>query len=88
MEHFVKVVLPLQNTEVVPEVHPMNLPGLPTLPALGTVAHDITTLEDQNNNAGLQLQINAMVERERLEDDGIGDELMEMQEILWPIKRL
>jgi hypothetical protein len=31
---------------------------------------------------------NAMVEQERLEDDGIGDELMEMQEILWPIKRL
>ena len=31
---------------------------------------------------------NAMVERERLEDDGIGDELMEMQEILWPIKIL
>jgi len=29
-----------------------------------------------------------MVERERLEDDGINDELMEMQEILWPIKRL
>jgi hypothetical protein len=30
-----------------------------------------------------------MVEQERLEDDGIGDELMEMQEILWPIiKRL
>ncbi len=29
-----------------------------------------------------------MVERERLEDDGIGDELMEMQEILWPIQRL
>ena len=56
--------------------------------ALGTVAHDITTLEDQNNNAGLQLQINAMVEQERLEYDGIGDELMEMQEILWPIKRL
>ena len=82
MEHFVKVVLPLQNTEVVPEAPPMNLPGLPTLPALGTVAHDITTLEDQNNNAGLQLRINAMVERERFEYDGIGDELMEMQEIL------
>ena len=31
---------------------------------------------------------NAMVEQERLEDDGIGDELIEMQEILWPIKRL
>ena len=31
---------------------------------------------------------NAMVEGETLEDGGIGDELMEMQEILWPIKRL
>jgi hypothetical protein len=31
---------------------------------------------------------NAMVEQERLEDDGIGDEPMEMQEILRPIKRL
>jgi hypothetical protein len=31
---------------------------------------------------------NAMVEQERLEDDVIGDELMEMQEILWPIKKL
>ncbi len=88
MEHFVKVVLPLQNTEVVLEAPPMNLPGLPTLPALGTVAHDITTLEEENNNVGLQLRINAMVERERLEDDGIGDELMEMLETLWPIKRL
>jgi len=29
-----------------------------------------------------------MVKQERLEDKGIGDELMEMQEILWPIKRL
>ncbi len=60
----------LQNIEAVPEAPPMNLPGLPTFPALGTVAHDITTLEDQNNNAGLQLGINAMVERERLEYDG------------------
>ena len=29
---------------------------------------------------------NAMVEGETLEDGGIGDELLEMQEILWPIK--
>jgi hypothetical protein len=31
---------------------------------------------------------NAIVEQERLEDDGIGDKLMEMLEILLPIKRL
>jgi hypothetical protein len=80
MDQFVKVVvLPLQDTEIVPDAPPMNLPGLPTLPTLGTVAHNITTLEEQNNNAGLQLRIKAMLEQERMEDDGIGNELMEMQ---------
>ena len=29
-----------------------------------------------------------MVERERLEDSGIGDELMEMQQVLWPVEWL
>ena len=28
-----------------------------------------------------------MVERERLEDSGIGNELMEMQQVLWPVER-
>jgi hypothetical protein len=63
MEHFVTVVLPLENTEVVPDAPPMNLPGLPSLPALGMVAHDVTVLEEKNNNAGLQLRINAIVGR-------------------------
>ncbi len=88
MEHFVKVVLPLANTEVVPDVPPMNLPGLPSLPTLGTVAHDVIALEETNDNAGLQLRIDAMVERERLEDSGIGDEHMEMQQVLCPVERL
>jgi hypothetical protein len=92
MEHFVKVVLPLDNTEIVvvlvPNAPPMNLPGLPSLPTLGTVAHDVNDLAEKNDDAGLQLRINAMVERERLEDNGIGDELMEIQVMLWPIERL
>jgi hypothetical protein len=88
MEHFVMVVLPLEDTEVVPDAPPMNLPGLPSLPALGMVAHDVFALEEDNDNAGLQLRINAMVEQERLEDSGFSDELMEMQEVLWPIERL
>ncbi len=36
MEHFVKVVLPLQNTEVVPEAPLMNLPGLAKYPHIWT----------------------------------------------------
>jgi hypothetical protein len=88
MEHFVKVVLPLEKTEVVPDAPPINLPGLPTLSTLGTVAHDVIALEEKSDTAGLQLRVDVMVENERLEDSGIGDELMEMQEMLWPIERL
>ncbi len=80
------VLLPLENTEVVPDAPPMNLPRLPSLPVLCTVAHDVFALEEDNDNAGLQLRINTMVEQERLEDSGFGDELMEMQEVLSPIK--
>jgi hypothetical protein len=48
IEHFVKVVLPFENTEVVPDAPPMNLPGLPSLPVLGAVAHNVTALEEKN----------------------------------------
>jgi len=47
---------------VVPTAPPMNLPGLPSLPMLGTVAHDINALAEKNDDAGLQLRINATVE--------------------------
>ncbi len=29
-----------------------------------------------------------MVEQDRLEDSGIGDELMDMQQVLWPVEWL
>ena len=48
----------------------------------------ITALEETNDSAGLQPRIDAMVEWERLEDSGIGNELMEMQQVLWPVERL
>jgi hypothetical protein len=46
----------------------------------GCVAMEVETY------AGLQLRVNTMVEPERLEDNGISDELMKMQEMLWPIE--
>ena len=67
---------------MVPDASQMNIPGRPSLPALGTVAHNTTALEETNDNVGLQLRMDAMVEREKLEDSGIGDELMGMQQVL------
>jgi hypothetical protein len=49
----VKVVLPLENTEVVPHAPPMNLLGLPLLSTLGTVAHYVIALKEKSDNAGL-----------------------------------
>ena len=57
-----KVVLPLEKSEVVPDAPPMNLPGLPTLSTLGTVAHDGIALEEKSDTAGLQLRVDAMVD--------------------------
>ncbi len=78
----------MANTEVVPDAPPMNLPGLPSLPMLDMVAHNVTALEENNDNSGLLLRMNAMVEQERLEDNNVVDELMEMQQVLWPVGQL
>ena len=32
--------------------------------------------------------LNAMIERDRLDDSGYGDQLMEMQENIWPLERI
>jgi hypothetical protein len=87
MDHFVNLVLPLDSTLTVPYSPPLNLPGLPVLPQLGTVAHDVTNLKKACTTASLQFRTDAMLEREMLEDSGFGDQLMEMQEILWPIEQ-
>ena len=35
-----------------------------------------------------RVRLNAMIEKYRLEDSGYGDQLMEMQENLWPLERI
>ena len=46
LEHFVKVVLPLEKTHTVPDEPPLTLPGLPkSLCRLGTRAQDCIDLE-------------------------------------------
>ena len=35
-----------------------------------------------------RVRLNALIERDRLEDSGYRDELMEMQENRWPLERI
>ena len=78
LEHLTKVVIPLQRYKPVPEHPPMNLPTRPTLPTLGTKAFDITDMDVLSTEQNTKLQMDAYKERERMEDEGIRDQLSEM----------
>ena len=81
--HFTMVAIPLQRTKSVPKHPPMNLPTRPSLPTLGTKASDIIDMDSQSTQQNVQLQMDAYRERERLEEEGIGDQLSELQQNSW-----
>ena len=88
LDHFVKVVLPLADIKTVPAEPPLELPGLPNICRLGTRAKDCIDLENSLHSEDRDFRMQALRERERLEDNGFGDQLMEMQQTLWPIESL
>ena len=85
LQHLTMVVIPLQRTLKVPEHPPMNLPTRPSLPTLGTKASDIVDMDLQSTQQNIQLRIDAYKERERLEEEGFGDQLSELQQFSWKI---
>ena len=81
-DHFIKVVLSLANVNTVPDDAPLELPGLPKLYKLGTRAQDCIDLETDLKTVSTEFRLGAMKKIAQLEDDGYGDELMEMQQTL------
>ena len=63
----------------------MNLLCRPTLPTLGTKASDIVDMDLQSTQQNTQLRIDAYKEREHLEEEGIEDQLSELQQFSWKI---
>jgi hypothetical protein len=91
MENFVKTVLPLSDKHTVPDEPPLKLPGLPTQlvdVTLGTKESDCIALDTTAAKEDEDFRFEAMRKRETLEDSGCGDELQELQQILWPVERL
>jgi hypothetical protein len=52
---------------------------------LGTKASNIVEIDLQSTQQNMQLRIDAYKEREQLEEDGIGDQLSELQQFSWKI---
>jgi len=63
----------------------MNLPTWPTLPTLGTKAFDTIDTDVLLTEQNTKLQMDAYKEREHMEDEGIEDQLSEMQQFSWKI---
>jgi hypothetical protein len=63
----------------------MNLPTWPTLPTLGTKAFDTIDMDVLSTEQNTKLQMDAYKEREHMEDEGIEDQLSEMQQFRWRI---
>ena len=84
LDHFVNIVLPLADVNEVLVEAPIELPGLPELYQLGTRAQDSIELDKSLNKNSVQFRLRTMHKREKLEHCGYGDELMELQQHLWP----
>jgi len=88
-DHFVTVVLPLADTHKVPDQPPLKLPGLPTnLKRLGTRAQDCVDLAKELGSQERKFRLDALRKRDQLEENGFGDQLSEMQQLIWPVEKL
>ena len=55
---------------------------------LGTKSADLVEIDNKKQAKEYLVRLNAMIERDRLENQGYGDQLMEVQEFLWPVERI
>ena len=79
LEYFVNVVLLLEKSKPIPKETPVKLPGLPkTICRLGTRAQDCIDLEMGLENEETEFRLKALKKRDSLEENGFGDELLEM----------
>jgi hypothetical protein len=87
-EHFVTKVIPMEATHAVPDKPPINLPKRPDELKIGTKSAGLIDLDNTLLAKEDRIRIEAMKERDRLEGNGFGDQLMEMQESSWPVERI
>ena len=88
LKHLCEVVIPLQEVKEVPKQAPIKLPAQPDSFMLGTKSADLIQLDDRALAREECIRLNAMLERDRMEMSGFGDQLMEMQQTSWAIDKI
>ena len=88
LEHLVKVVITLEISKSIPTHPPVELPKRPDGLTLGKKSAGLIDLDNSLLEKEHAVQISAMKERDRLESNGLGDQLSEMQSATWPVQKI
>ena len=91
MEHFVETVLPIAVNNTVPNEAPLELPGLPkqlVKVTLVTKSNDCIALDKSEAKEDEDFRIAPISKRGKLKDSGCGDEIQELEQVLWPVDRI
>ena len=83
-----EIVIPLEDINEVPKQAPIKLPTRPDNFTLGTKSADLIQLDNGALAREERIRLNAMLERDRREMHGFGDQLMEMQQTSWAIDKI
>ena len=62
LEHLMMVVIPLSRTHKYPDDAPFELPGIPTLPTLGTQTNDVEIFYKEMEDEKLKSMLDALKE--------------------------
>jgi hypothetical protein len=83
-----EVDIPLQDVKEVPSEAPIKLPARPDSYTLGTKPADLLELDDAVLAKEERIRLKAMLERDKRENSGFGDQLMEMQQTSLAIDKI
>lgn len=87
LQHLIKVCIPLSRRKI-PKQRPLELPPPPKAYKLGTKSADLEEIETTTLEKEDKFRLDCLIERDRLENEGEGDQLFEFQEVTWPLKRM
>ena len=83
LEHYI----PLSKRKI-PKRPPVELPPPPKAYKLGTKSADLEALEASALDTEEEFRLKCLIDRDKWETEGQSDQLSEMQEVTWPLKRI
>lgn len=86
--HLVGTVIPMQLTEHIPIKPPVQIPKRTNDLNLGMKSAAVVELDGKRSELEDGVRLNALKKRDEREDDGVGDQLMEIQQVNWPVDKI